>query len=329
MKVLIIGGTRFLGRQLAWRLLAGGHRVTLFNRGRISDPFGDRVERLVGDRTTGDLARQLGGREFDAVVDTAAYNGADARQAVDVLGGRVGHYVFISSGQTYLVRQTYPRPSRETDYDGPLMPRPADPRELSEWEYGIGKRDAEDALAEAWRSARFPATRLRLPMVNGPGDYYRRIESYLWRLLDGGPVLLPDGGDTPTRHVYSGSVVRTLTAILGDPRTFGQAYNMAQEETPTLREIVTLLAESLGAAPRLVALPRERIAEAGLDPVGISPFSGRWMSFLDPSRAREELGFRHEPLQSYLDAIVASFLASPPETRPDNYGRRHVEWDLA
>jgi nucleoside-diphosphate-sugar epimerase len=329
VNVLVVGGTRFVGAQLVWRLVAGGHQVTLFNRGRLPDRFGGRVERLRGDRNTDAFAAQLRARRFDAAVDFAAYTGADARQVVDVLGGRVGHYVFISSGQTYLVREGCPRPAREVDYDGPLMPRPADPADTGEWDYGIGKRDAEDVLAAAWRDTRFPATRLRLPMVNGEGDYYRRIESYLWRILDGGPLLLPDGGDTPTRHVYSGAVVRAIAGLLGDPRTFGQAYNMAQDETPTLREILTHLADALGAPPRLVAVPRERLVQEGLDPHGISPFSGRWMSFIDPGRAREELGFRHEGLRTYLDRIVASFLAHPPEAPPEGYRTRAVERSVA
>ena len=71
MNVLIIGGTRFLGYQLAWRLIAGGHPVTLFNRGRQPDRFGERVQRLRGDRTTDDFARLLRNRSFDAAVDFA------------------------------------------------------------------------------------------------------------------------------------------------------------------------------------------------------------------------------------------------------------------
>ena len=59
MHVLVIGGTRFVGHELAWRLLAAGHELTLFNRGTLSDAFGDRVERLRGDRTTADFARLL------------------------------------------------------------------------------------------------------------------------------------------------------------------------------------------------------------------------------------------------------------------------------
>jgi nucleoside-diphosphate-sugar epimerase len=329
MRVLVIGGTRFLGHELAWRLLAAGHEVTLFNRGTLLDTFGARVERLRGDRTTGDFERLLGGRDWDAAVDFAAYDGRDGRRAAEVLGGRVGHYVVVSTGQVYLVREGRPTPAREEDYDGPLMSEPADPYDRGQWDYGMGKRALEDALAEAWGRSRFPSTRLRLPMVNGERDHFRRVERYLWRMLDGGPVILPGGGARRVRHVYSGAVVRLVLSVLGDARTFGGAWNLAQDETPTLREMLELLARALGAAPRLVDLPVERVRAAGLDPLLLSPFSGTWMSFVDPSRAKAELGFSHEPLPAYLDRIVASFLAHPPAELPPGLERRDDERALA
>ena len=329
MHVLVIGGTRFVGYELVWRLLAAGHKVTLFNRGRLADPFGPRVERLRGDRTTEDLPRLLAGRGFDAAVDFAAYRAEDARQAVSVLAGRLGHYVVISSGQVYLVRDRPPRPAREADYTGALLAEPTDPADHREWDYGMGKRGVEDALVEYWDVRRFPSTRLRIPMVNGERDHFRRMEGYLWRLLDGEPVLLPDGGDRPTRHVYGGSVVAAILGLLGKETTFGEAYNLAQDETPTLSELLGLLAERLGANPRLVPVSSSLIREAGLDPVKVSPFSGRWMSFLDPTRAKAELGFRHEALGVYLDKIVTSFLAHPPDTTPEGYATRAAEVALA
>ncbi len=329
MHVLVIGGNRFVGWLLGWRLLAGDHQVTLLNRGRLQDPFGDRVERLTGDRTTADLDRLLAGRAFDAVVDLAAYTAEDGRRAAALLAGRTGHYVMISTGQVYLVREGCPRPAREEHYDGPVMARPADPADLWDWEYGIGKRGCEDALAEAWARSGFPATRVRIPMVNGERDYLRRIEGYLWRLLDGGPLVLPEGGAHRVRHVYAGEVARFLAEVLGRRESFGQAYNVAQEETPKLSELVQRLKDLVASRAEIVAVPLERIRAAGLDPVKVSPFSGRWMSFLDPSRARRELGFVHEPLDGYLGKIVASFLAHPPADRPEGYAAREEERAVA
>jgi nucleoside-diphosphate-sugar epimerase len=242
-----------------------------------------------------------------------------------VLAGRVGHYVVISSGQVYLVRQSCPTPARETDYAGLLLADPVGGPDKPEWDYGMGKRGLEDALALAWEERGFPATRLRLPMVNGPRDHFRRIERYLWRMVDGRPVLLPGGGARRVRHVYSGSVVKAILAILGREDTFGQVYNLAQDETPTLKELLLLIAARLGARPTLVDVPWETVVAAEIDPVLLSPFSGRWMSFLDPARARSELGFRHEPLGAYLDVIVAAFLAWPPASPPPDHELRGRE----
>lgn len=329
MRTLIIGGTRFVGALLTWRLLAAGHQVTHFNRGTLPDPFGDRIGRLHGDRTSEDLPRLLAGRAFDAVVDMAAYTGDDATRAIQVLNGRIGHYVFISTGQVYLVREGAALPACEDDYDGPVKPTPGDPDELGSWKYGVDKRAAEDALHRAWVTSGFPATRIRIPMVNGERDYFRRIESYLWRILDGGPVLLPDGGGNLCRHVYGGEVARALTEILGREETFGRAFNISQEEEMPLAELIGRLAGLLGAPVRTTMVARDVITGAGLDIREVSPFSGRWMSRLDSSRAREELGFRHLPLDEYLGRIVAAFLAHQPSDRPEGYEWRELERQLA
>jgi nucleoside-diphosphate-sugar epimerase len=331
MQILLIGGTRFVGYQLAWRLLAADHQVTLLNRGHLPDPFGSRVERLIVDRTAPDFEGALQSRSFEVVVDFAAYTGADARQSVATFGqGRVWHYVVISTGQVYLVREGCPRPAQEADYDGLLLPQPTnDPYDQEEWRYGIDKRAMEDTLAAAWEEHRFPATRLRLPMVNGERDHFRRLESYLWRILDGGPLLLPDGGTHLTRHAYSGSVVQAITRLLGQTDTFGQVYNLCQDETPTLAALLTTLADLVGAPARLVPVPNLSLAAHHLHITEVSPFSDRWMSFLDPAKAKTALGFQHEPLRHYLEKIVTCLLNHPPSTPPAGYTHRPAELALA
>jgi nucleoside-diphosphate-sugar epimerase len=259
------------------------------------------------------------------VIDLAAYTGDDARGVIKALGGRVGHYVLVSTGQVYLVREGCPRPARESDYEGAVMARPADGPDLPEWEYGVGKRAAEDVLTAGFVASGFPGTRLRIPMVNGELDYYRRFESYLWRLYDGGPVLIPDGGKHQTRHIYGDDVARTAVAILGRQETFGQAYNLAQEETPTLRELLETLRELTGSTAPLVDAPAAALRARGLDPATISPFSNPWMSFIDPARARAELGFRATPVHEVLARAVATFTTRPSSHAPESYAQRAEE----
>jgi nucleoside-diphosphate-sugar epimerase len=305
--VLVIGGTRFVGRLLVHRLLARGHAVTILNRGKIADPFGDTVTRLVADRKTAAFAAALTGRRFDACVDFAAFDAPDVGGAIEHV--RAGHYVFISTGQVYLVREAPPPACREEDYAGPLMERPTAAAELEEWDYGMKKRACEDALAEAWESKRFPATRLRIPMVNGERDYHSRLDKVLAPIARGETVLLPDGGQTPMRHVYGDDVARAVCDLLGDDSTFGEAYNLAQDETPTLAELVAILAARLGTTARTEVVAESALRARGVDVEAVAPFTTRWMSFLETSKAKRALGWRPTPLVEYLGRIVASYLA--------------------
>lgn len=324
MDVLIIGGNRFMGVSLVWRMLFAGHRVTILNRGNLADPFGDRVERIRADRGSDAFDRALAGRRFDRVVDLAGFTADDAARAVRVLAGRVGHYIFVSTGQVYLVREACPTPSRETDYAGPVMVGPPVPEEHEDWAYGIGKRGAEDVLAA---SPELPSTRLRIPMVNGERDPKRRFEAYLWRILDGGPLLVPRA-EAIARHVYRGAVVEAICRIASAPPPPGHAYNLAQAELVTVRALIERIAARAGASPRIIEIEPAAIERAGLSVRAASPFSSRWMSLLDPSRAQRELGFVHPPLDAYLESIVAELLAAWPGTPPEGYGQRAAELRL-
>ncbi|MBC7812604.1 MAG: NAD-dependent epimerase/dehydratase family protein, partial [Burkholderiales bacterium] len=165
MNILIIGGTRNLGHYLTYALLEAGHQVTVINRGLTTDELPQEVERRRADRTDVDqLKAALGGREYDAVVDTALYKGPEAEAIVNLLRDKTGHYVFLSTGQVYLVRDGLKRPFSEADYAGPEMPMPEpNTYNYEEWCYGHDKRLAEDVLTAAWETRQFPFTTLRLP----------------------------------------------------------------------------------------------------------------------------------------------------------------------
>src|SRR5262245_25347736 len=124
--VLIIGGTRNLGHFLTLQLLEAGHQVTLLNRGQTLDELPAQLPRLRADRTDpAQLSQALAGRSFDVVVDMTLYTGKEAETIVSLLAGRAAQYIFISTGQVYLVRTGVERPFREEDYPGPVMAAPA------------------------------------------------------------------------------------------------------------------------------------------------------------------------------------------------------------
>jgi nucleoside-diphosphate-sugar epimerase len=328
--VLVIGGTRNLGHFTAQRFVDRGDRVAIVNRGVTPSDLPPAVERLRADRTRwAELRDALGAREFDVVVDTALYTGTEAADIVELLHGRVGRYVFVSTGQVYLVRVRAQRPFRESDYDGPILPEPdRTSADHEQWAYGVYKRDAEDVFARAWAERQFPFTSLRLPMINSPRDHYERIRNYIARLQDGGPILVPDGAYPGLRHVWVHDVVDLIEALAGGAAGAGRAYNVSQDETVTIDGFLELLARELGVRCRVVRLPRERLERENLLP-SCSPFSGRWMSELDNTRSVRELSAKYTPLADVIRDLVADRRAHPDRPQPAGYAQRARELQLA
>jgi nucleoside-diphosphate-sugar epimerase len=330
MNILIIGGTRNIGYLLAKQLYEAGHRLTLLNRGVTRDDLPEGIARLRCDRTdAAQMRRALAGRDFDAVIDMVLYKGYEAETAVELLKGSIGHYVFISTGQVYLVRQGLDRrPFRERDYDGPLMPSPPEGTyDFEEWLYGMDKRRAEDTLAEAFAMHNFPYTSLRIPMVNGERDTFNRLYAYILRIKDGGPILLPDSPRHPVRHIYADDVVAAVIKLISTGAGKGRAFNLSQEETLSLPEFLRLLAGELNTDLHLVEVDRHALQAQGFLP-DCSPFSDTWMSELDNALGKAELGLTFTPVADYVRQIVRHYEQNPPPT-PTSYRRRHAEKALA
>lgn len=325
--ILIIGGTRNMGYFTTLRLLEAGHQVTLLNRGKTPDDLPASVFRLRADRTNGQqMKRALLARSFDVVIDFALYRGAEAQMIVELLRDHVGQYIFISSGQVYLVREGLERPFRESDYEGRLMPAPkSNTYAYEEWLYGMDKRAAEDVFRQA---SGFPYTSLRLPMVNSERDHMRRLYQYILRLKDGGPILVPETPDHPLRHIYGQDVVNAIITFMDARAGIGDAINISQDETVSLDEFLALLADIMGVRPPVIVRKKHSELEAAGFLPDCSPFSDRWMSELDNTRSKAEFGIQYTPLRDYLANIVRYTHDHPPQN-PVSYKRRHAEIQLA
>jgi nucleoside-diphosphate-sugar epimerase len=330
MRSLIIGGTRNLGPSIVHALLQRRYEVTVFNRGQTKDDLPEEVERLRGDRTDHEqMKRALGGREFDLVIDTTLYNGAEAEAVVELFGGRVERYVFLSTGQVYLVRVGVERPFKEEDYPGSVMAEPskADVSEYENWRYGHDKRAAEEVFERAWADHKFPFTSLRLPMVNSERDHYDRIYGYFLRIQDGGPLLIPDDDGTPVRHVYGDDVVQAITRLAENGLGMGTAYNIGQDETLSLNQFLELLAETMHCPLNTVRVPRGELTREGLLP-HCSSFSGRWMSSMENARSKAELGMQYTPVSTYVRKLASYCQAVRPH-RVEGYAQRPRELEFA
>ncbi len=330
MRSLIIGGTRNLGPSIVHALLQREYEIAVFNRGQTRDDLPQEVERLRGDRTKSEeLKRGLAGKEFDLVIDTTLYTGAEAEVAVEIFKGRVGRYIFLSTGQVYLVRVGVQRPYKEDDYAGPVMAEPAKSNvsEYENWRYGFDKRAAEDVFAGAWAKDNFPFTSLRLPMVNSERDHYDRIYGYFLRIQDEGPILIPDEGGAPVRHVYGEDVVQAITRLTESEKGKGRAYNIGQDETLSLLEFLELLAATMHCPLKIVRAQREELDREGLLP-HCSPFSGKWMSSLENARSKAELGMQYTSVATYLKKLVSYFQAVRPHM-VEGYQQRAREVEFA
>lgn len=327
-RVLLLGGSGLLGAPAARTLRDAGHDVTLVTRGQRGDVEGVRAVRA--DRADARaLAGALRGERFDLAVDFLAYGAADVATALELPDTRLGRYVLVSSGQVYLIATERRPPSREADGVLPLMPEPAPgTRDHANWVYGVGKREAEAALSARSRSRGGRDLVLRLPVVQGARDRTRRLWAYLERLLDGGPLLLPDGGRHPVRFVWAEDVARALAGIAAGASPQGQVYNLAQPDEPSLRDLVGHMAQCLGVGANVVDCTFADLADAGLDGQ-VSPFSGAWCSRPDPSLAAAELGFRGTPSAEWLPLVVKAHLEESVRESHSGYAGRTKERALA
>lgn len=330
-RTLVIGGTRNLGPELVLALFERGDDVTVLNRGITPNDLPAEVSRLIADR--GDaaaLAAALGSLSFDLVIDTTLYHGADAEAVARRLRDRVGRFVFWSTGQVYLVREGLAPPFVEDDYAGRLIAEPSrqDEYDYANWRYGIDKRAAEDALQAAFERHGFPCVALRMPMIHSPRDHYGRLAGYVHRLLDGGPILVPDDPDPlPLRHVFGSDVV-AATLAAGDPAIpSGTCLNISQDESLTLKAFLGIIGRLLQMPPRIAPVPRAVLESRGLLPA-CSPCSGRWMSVLANERSRALLGLSFTPAEEYLPPLVEIARATPATHAP-GYPRRAEELALA
>ena len=190
MRVLILGGTVFLGRHLVDAALARGAVVTLFHRGHNACHRPDEVEQVLGDRRT-DLAL-LTEREFDVVVDTSGYLPAEVRDSATAV--RAGHYTFVSSGSAYADASTRPLAEDEELHESPP---PGERRVHGEF-YGPQKAGCERALREVRRDS---SLILRAGLLVGPNDPTDRFTYWALRMREPGPALAPAVPDQPVQFL--------------------------------------------------------------------------------------------------------------------------------
>ncbi len=245
MRVLILGGTVFLGRALVQAATAQGHDVAILSRGR-SGPDPDGVEVFRGDRDQSDGLRGLDGQTFDVVVDTTSQDVDRVRRAVEALGSRTGRYVFTSTVSVYRsfaeTGMTEAAPTFE-----PRWPGTSTPVDAVE-EYGASNVACERVVLDTMGDRGLV---VRPGLIVGDHDPSDRFGYWPARMLREGPVLAPGGPGRPVQVVdvrdlaefvvgaASAHASGTYNAVgPADPLTMGELLHACQEHVGSSAELV-------------------------------------------------------------------------------------------
>ena len=302
MKLLVLGGTKFLGRAIVDAALAAGHEVTLFNRGKQDASAYPSLEQLHGDRTTADGLALLRGRTWDAAIDTAPYLPRDVSSMCAALS--VSHYTLVSSISTMAshapfgqdedapLAQLTPQQAAEVDAltaDGPL---PA--AKLGEF-YGPLKVRCEEEARKAFGDS---ALIVRPGLIVGPYDPTDRFTYWPVRFLRGGDVLAPGKPDRPVQFIDVRDLAEWVLRLVGQ-RAGGTFLATGPARRLTFGEVLDAcarVAQERGApSSRIVWVPDEKLVAAG---VGAWMELPLWIPSTDPDHA----GFMTERIDRAIAA---------------------------
>lgn len=235
MKLLIIGGTVFLGRHVVQVALDRGHEVTLFNRGRNNDDLFPEVEKLVGDRDGGLDA--LKGRKWDAVIDTCGYVPRIVRQSVELLADAVDHYTFVSTISVY-------NDFKELNMDekAPVGTLEDETTEEVQKHYGPLKALCEKVVEEVMPGR---ALIVRPGLIVGPYDPTDRFTYWPHRISMGGEVLAPGNPDKQVQFIDARDLAEWMVQLVED-RTTGVYNATGPESTLTMKELLDTCVTAVG-----------------------------------------------------------------------------------
>lgn len=283
MKVLVLGGTRFIGLRLVRYLSSLGHDITILNRGKTQAQLPTGIKRLYADRRDPEALRSaLNGQEFEVIFDITGYELSNVKPVIDLFAGKIAHYVFLSTGEVYdksryvPILEDFPRKSPITKEKGFAA-------------YGANKVECEDFLLQKCREAKLPVSIIRCTYIYGPENWMHDREfSFFARLAQGRKVLVPGRGTNILHFAYVDDVTKALLAVAGKKNTQGQAFNVASAEAITIEGYIDTIAEIMGVKAPKVYLDSRVM---GSLKAAVFPFEWDENTFLGIHKAKEYFGF--------------------------------------
>jgi 2'-hydroxyisoflavone reductase len=258
MRLLVLGGTEFVGRAVATAAAGRGWEVTVFHRGRGEPPAG--VRSLHGDRTAPDglAALAADGGTWDAVVDTWSAAPRPVREAARLLRGRAGRYVYVSSRSVY----TWPWPSLGgLAEDGPVVEGAAS--DAGPTDYARDKRGGELAAVETFGAEH--SLLVRAGLILGPHENVGRLPWWLTRIARGGPVLAPGPRDLPLSYIDARDLAAWLLGAV-QQRLSGPYDLVSPSGHTTMGELLEECVRATGADAELCWTDPDVILDAGIEP---------------------------------------------------------------
>ncbi|WP_285767411.1 SDR family oxidoreductase [Peribacillus sp. SI8-4] len=267
MRVLILGGTRFLGKALVKEGLKRGHEITLFNRGTNKEMFPE-VEQLIGDRDN-DVS-SLENRKWDIVLDTCGFAPHHIKKIATVLGDSIEHYTYISSISLY--KDWIPVNITE-DYQVQSMPedklKDVEEGKISPYEY----YGALKALCEAEAEKHWPGRVLhvRAGLLVGAFDYTDRLPYWVQRVAQGGKVLVPGRSDRPVQLIDVKDAA-TWVFNMAESRKKGAFNVTGPHDTLTMKELLNTCKAVTNSDAEFVWADEPFIVEHKVQPWTEMPF---------------------------------------------------------
>jgi 2'-hydroxyisoflavone reductase len=310
LRVLIFGGTGFLGPHFVQALQSGGHQITLFNRGKSNPGLFKDLETLIGDRD-GKLDA-LKGRDWDVVIDDSGYVPRQVKLSAELLKDHVRHYLFISSISVY---GTFPKPGLDED-DKVAAPPAATVEEVTNETYPGLKAGCEQVVESTYGSR---STIVRPHYVVGPGDSTDRFTYWVARIARGGQILAPGGANDPLQYID----VRDLAAFVrrcAERRPTGRFNACTPPGAHTMGELMETGKRVSGSNATFVWANAEFIQKNGLMEKGEIPI---WLPSTGPlagallvSSARAvEQGLRFRDLETTVRDTLEWHNKRPAEQR--------------
>jgi 2'-hydroxyisoflavone reductase len=308
-KILVLGGTGFIGPHIVNAAIARGHIVTLFNRGKTHPGLFPNVEKLLGDRD-GHL-EALANRSWDAVIDPSGYVPRIVKMSAELLAPRVHHYVFISTISVYAKMDQV-----NADESSPVETIADPTNEDVKANYGALKALSEKA-AEAAMPGR--VANIRPGLIIGPGDPSGRFSHWPTRLAEGGEVLAPGDGGTPVQYVDGRDLGAWVVRVV-ENGNMGTMNALGPEKRVTMKEVLDECNRALGNKAQLVwvgndVLEKEEVQPWSEMPLWI-PNQGEYAGFgtLD-NRKAVKAGLTFRPIGETAKDTLAWLETLPPDER--------------